>query len=541
MYIYCYIIGTDMQYQHCKGPYLKQAFPNIGYALFGYNILRGFPLTPGHDPGFTYPIFKADYTKGLLSADCRYFVPDGLVMVPDISCLISFSSTTAHTMYEYTNALGVYVSLDGAIGSAMVKLPSGVKNLMAGKIPSLWGASFSASVGYRRVSSSMSSEQSIFILSSAKCNYYFSKLVADKAPTFDDAFITWIHKLNKAGSNSEVYFDFFNTYGTHFPMEVTFGARLALEHKMTSRDYARLIGTGVDINLAASYYGKFSLSGNLGVSTSQQKTVQTFSETVKTTMIPVGATPPADGNVLAWASEVKDNPVPTAYKLTSIENLFTDKYMKTFSVDYDKIYKNIVNFKLGYCAFLRETGQIESCDSLVPGTLIENTRLDGQYRETAVSATSDCIDTCLKDTYCIAVTFCTSCSSTDSSYMTCYMFEERSETPLSIKTMEPNAVWQTTVFSEKLASAIRLSDVRILGISRNLEKEVISGLDRNRCRKVCVDDAYCTAVTFDENAAEDFKCKMYQKEMITGLKIDSGVDTYFFSTRVDPKNVTSGL
>lgn len=532
-----------MRYQHCKGPYLKQAFPNIGYALFGYNILRGFPLTPGHDPGFTYPIFRADYTKGLLSADCRYFVPGGLVMAPDISCLISVSSTTAQTMYEYINALGVYVSVDGEIRSGFSKLPSGMKKLTPGALGklNLWGATFSASVGYRRASASMYSEHSVFILSSAKCNHYFSKLVADEAPTFDDAFITWIHKLNNAGSNSEVYFDFFNTYGTHFPMEVTFGARFTLEHKMTQRDYARLITTGVDINLAASYYGKFSISGSLDLSVSQQTSVQTFSEIVKTTMIPVGVSPPADGNAFTWASKVKDNPIPTAYKLTSIENLFTEKYMKTYNVDYDKIYKNIVNFKLEYCSFLRNTGLTESCDNLVPGTLIENTRLDGQYRETAVSATSDCIDTCLKDTQCVAVTFCTSCSSSDSSYMTCYLFEEISETPLSIKTTKPNVVWQTTIFSEKLVSAIRLSNVRITGIPRTLEKESSSRLDRNKCKAVCVEDAYCTAITFDENAALDLQCNMYQKEMITGLNIQTGVDTYFFSTRIDPKKVTSGL
>jgi hypothetical protein len=38
----------------------------------------------GHDPGFTFPIFQADYSSQQQTADCRYSVPEGVVAIPDV-------------------------------------------------------------------------------------------------------------------------------------------------------------------------------------------------------------------------------------------------------------------------------------------------------------------------------------------------------------------------------------------------------------------------------------------------------------------------
>jgi hypothetical protein len=73
---------------------MKHSFPDIDYALLGYNILKGYPLAFGHDPGFTFPIFQADYSSQQQTADCRYSVPEGVVAIPDVSCVTSFSSKT---------------------------------------------------------------------------------------------------------------------------------------------------------------------------------------------------------------------------------------------------------------------------------------------------------------------------------------------------------------------------------------------------------------------------------------------------------------
>ena len=50
----------------------KETFIELGYTLAGYDILRGYPMEPGHDPGFAGSIFRADYTKFIQTADCKY-------------------------------------------------------------------------------------------------------------------------------------------------------------------------------------------------------------------------------------------------------------------------------------------------------------------------------------------------------------------------------------------------------------------------------------------------------------------------------------
>ena len=82
----------DSRLQECQDAHWKQSFPDLDYAFFGYDILKGYPLASGHDPGFTHPIFLSDYESGKQTSDCRYSVPKGLVVVPDVSCVSSFSS-----------------------------------------------------------------------------------------------------------------------------------------------------------------------------------------------------------------------------------------------------------------------------------------------------------------------------------------------------------------------------------------------------------------------------------------------------------------
>ena len=40
----------------CFKPEMIRAFPDIDFAFLGYNIMRGYPLTSGRDPGFTHRV-----------------------------------------------------------------------------------------------------------------------------------------------------------------------------------------------------------------------------------------------------------------------------------------------------------------------------------------------------------------------------------------------------------------------------------------------------------------------------------------------------
>ena len=55
-----------------RGKEAIPSFASIEYSFYGYNILKGFPLSDGVDPGFTQPIFKTDFTSAQHTSDCRY-------------------------------------------------------------------------------------------------------------------------------------------------------------------------------------------------------------------------------------------------------------------------------------------------------------------------------------------------------------------------------------------------------------------------------------------------------------------------------------
>ena len=231
--------GDPYALRDCYGPYLKTSFPDLDYALLGYNVLRGYPLANGHDPGFTLPIFDANYSKPHFTADCRFSLPQGLVIVPDVSCVTDFSSTIVQSKYEFSKSLSV---------SAQASFAG-------------WGIQFSASTGYRESTSIMSSTESIYIISEARCNYYVSKLDPIKPPPLDPSLIEGVRRLEDDIDNNKTFLEFFDHYGTHFPSAVTFGARFTHQHKMSSETYRKETEKGHNVAVQASYAGKFSAGG----------------------------------------------------------------------------------------------------------------------------------------------------------------------------------------------------------------------------------------------------------------------------------------
>ena len=56
---------------HCGNINGIATFPNIDYSFYRYNILKGFPLSDGVDPGFTRAIFAGDFSDEHTTVDCR--------------------------------------------------------------------------------------------------------------------------------------------------------------------------------------------------------------------------------------------------------------------------------------------------------------------------------------------------------------------------------------------------------------------------------------------------------------------------------------
>jgi hypothetical protein len=107
--------------------------------MLGYDIIKGFPESNSHDPGFSHRIFVDDYTKDLLTADCRYSVPKGFVIIPDVSCVTSFNSSIIRNSLELQKSLAVSVQASGGYG----------------------GFSFSASSSYKTTSTQVSTGDNV--------------------------------------------------------------------------------------------------------------------------------------------------------------------------------------------------------------------------------------------------------------------------------------------------------------------------------------------------------------------------------------------
>ncbi|XP_053399522.1 uncharacterized protein LOC123557204 isoform X2 [Mercenaria mercenaria] len=318
-------IRQERPVQGCSETQLKLSFPNIDYAFLGYDMYRGYPLADSHDPGFTNPIFRADYSEKHQSADCRYSIPNGFVAISDVSCVASFSSTVIETKEELVKTLSTMAEF--SLGSAK--------------------AEFSTSFGYKKTTSSLAQGNSVFIVSSAHCDYYFVKIRKETPPTFDDGFLIWLSKLDITDTNT-TYLEFLDRYGTHFITEATFGARFSNEYKMKSDYYQSVKDTKYSASVRASYSGKKSIGAGFNLETGQREAASEFTENVETRTITVGAAPPSNGDALTWASEVQQNPVPSRYTLEPIENLFVKEFVGPLGIDYEMIRFNLMKYKDDY-------------------------------------------------------------------------------------------------------------------------------------------------------------------------------------------------
>ena len=95
---------------HCLG---EKTFSDLDYSLLGYDILFGYPLADGRDPGFRHPIFRADFSEPRQTSDCRYKLPQGFIVIPSESCVVSFESKLIRNKQQMSSHLGMQASVKG--------------------------------------------------------------------------------------------------------------------------------------------------------------------------------------------------------------------------------------------------------------------------------------------------------------------------------------------------------------------------------------------------------------------------------------------
>lgn len=479
----------------------------MDYAFLGYNIIKGYPNSNGHDPGFTHQIFSADYSDNRQTGDCRYSVPKGFLVIPDVSCVTSFTSTVIQNTFELHKSLSVSVSASGGFGAF----------------------SFSASSSYKKTSSEVSSGEKVYITSSAKCSYYFSKIDLTQPPPLHSGFYRWAKTLERNHSKANLL-KFVKYYGTHFPTSVVFGARFMKQHSMSSQSYKTASSRDISVSAQASYSGLVSVSGGFSLDKSERQAASQFSKEVETTTITVGAAPPSNGEAAYWASTVKENPVPTSYKIEPISNLFTNVFMEGTGINYNLLRKKLVGIEKLYCQQLLHAGTVNSCEESVSvGITINSFYLQNPISTFAAATETSCISRCFENRHCLSIAYISNSNE-------CHFYGDANKKHEISK--EANAKAKIIIFPTKINDQKTDFVVEHLRVSTKARPTSNRTVDVQSCKEDCLQDTSCDIFNFcsDKNycQGEVNNCKLYSSK--ASVKFEKAEQKYkmltYFISRV---------
>ncbi|PVD27540.1 hypothetical protein C0Q70_12702 [Pomacea canaliculata] len=476
----------------------------MDYSLFGYNSLKGCPLTSGRDPGFTLPIFSGEFH---VTQDFRYSVPRGVLLSHDVSCDTSFTSKVVETPYDLTTLL------------------TGTARLGADK----WGPPFSDSKHFHKLSAQLT--QHVLVVSTAVCSLYDLTLLLTEPPSFHPSFADWMIQLNNT-DDEDKYLEFLDTYGTHFVSRARFGASRTVIYKMDDNVY-RLLPED-HVTSAASYSAPALFGYHEDLTSDQQKAIAEF-RNHKTTTFAVGVPLPDGGNSATWLTAAKDNPSVIDYDLTSVEVLFSDTFMGAasptggYGIDHDRIKKNIMAVKTKYCRNLKSKDLLVDCRDT--GRTLLSTKLIGNTKYGAAESADQCLEECYQLAGCVAVSFCPLCTR-DNRGSKCQVFSAG-----DIHRAVTDRQWQTIMLVDKLETFVKLHNTMVV-VNSSSQSEVPPVTSVQDCYSFCIQDTQCVAFTLTDTSGSLIKCTRHTDSLLS-LTQRTGVSVYFVSLMVK-RIITSG-
>ncbi|XP_068739532.1 uncharacterized protein [Montipora capricornis] len=487
-------VRLDSRLQECQEAHWKRSFPDIDYAFFGYDVLKGYPMASGHDPGFTHPIFLSKYSSGRQTSDCRYSVPEGLIVVPDVSCVTSFSSKVIRNKVEMSSSLAAAANVEGGG----------------------WGFKFSASASYKESVAQMSSGEFLYIVSQAQCRYYFSKLDVTDPPPFHPGFVRWANKLASSDASQDDLVQFIKYFGTHYVSEVAFGARFMKQHKVSQTKYKELREKAVSVEAQASYSGLFSVGGGFSLDSEQRSAASTFQKSVETSTVTVGAAPPSNGDAMTWASSVKENPVPTKYSLSPVYDLFTERYAQNLpGIDLNAMRERLINTSRNYCRILKEKGLIDSCDNSINlGTTLKGVDVTSfGYRYLTNMDEAGCRASCLLEDNCLAVQY-----STDT--RGCKLLDTK---PRSVENKPTSKIVVFLPRLQRERDTLVFKNLKVKTDKQPRHSEIAGNI--TDCNASCSQDAFCAAFVFCYRdggswCETSMNCLLYSKQQVAAVEKD---------------------
>ena len=284
------------------------------------------------DPGFmANRLFKLTYNDQIVTPDGKHLIPDHVTAMNQPSCSFSFVSSTITNTASFSESLSVDASVNGEG----------------------WGASFSASVGYKNVHETTSSSENRFYSTKAVCMVYSAAVDYDNAMLSDD-FELAVKNLGISNSTDTTsqYRNFIDEFGTHFVYSMRMGGRYGYQSQISNSKTMELASQGLNVKAAAGYSGLVTVNANAATD-EQMKQAKEFEE-ARSSVVEffVGGGPPSGNDSWtpeSWAVTVEQNPLPITYTLVHIENLFTKEYFpndENISVKKDLLTKALLTYCL---------------------------------------------------------------------------------------------------------------------------------------------------------------------------------------------------
>ena len=391
------------------------------------------------------------------------------------------------------------------------------------------GVPFSGSKGYKLVVNKVIKNK--LIMSTASCKYYFAKLNYLDLPELSSEVMEWIGRMNhslktRGFIDDALVYDFVDYFGTHIPSEMVYGARIT---------YGNLIMSSLTTG---------NISGNSEISTlfgfgykltaSQKAAIEEFQKHSVTSTTSIGAPPPISGDAEAWASTVKDTPLPVKFELIPIYELFDNRKLslaQDFGLETShKIRNKIRGIATKYCSMLYAQGHNVKChDDLVMA--IDNYGIVGNhdgFTEYLGFMTDECLAECVRRENCVITTV----------YPDDHREADKGKHRCRLQNIDNNIInfsvcdrCKTFIQPTDLTSPIRLRKLRYSSSVRRNNKVKVRGSTYDEllqfCSFVCSIDHSCTGFELSTRSYYKYNCATYSEHTTNFVNVDDLVfETY---------------
>jgi hypothetical protein len=335
---------------------------NSSWIGVGYNVVYGNPIVAPQsgklvDAGFTTSIFTQSFANSNKTPDETYIFPDGWEVQAAKVCKTNFSSQTIKTVTKLRESLNSSLGLNGGFRTY----------------------SFSANSEFNQMSSSMNSEDKLYIQNTATCSVYRAVVNRYDPPEFSKNFLAGLESIKGLPFelNKELYYKFITTFGTHYIYDVMMGSRYTYILETTNNSYNTMKSSGVNISAQAKYSAMASIDVKASYKKHTKASSQFDSAITNKFVTSVGAPMPLSMEMNDWLAATNTLPMPISYEIKPIIELFQISVVKNkmikAGIDADFFINNLQTAYDNYCSFLVESKIIASCnqDNLVTASTSE--------------------------------------------------------------------------------------------------------------------------------------------------------------------------